>query len=111
MTLVQASSTASSSLATSSSVKPACVPTAVTNSRMSARFSVEEGTCSVNFRSIEVTSGLLRGPLREAPDGGWTVIHQLVDLVEAEELEHLLHFRDQAADLDVAAPLSDLLDE
>jgi hypothetical protein len=31
--------------------------------------------------------------------------------VEAEQLEHLLHLRDQAADLDVAPALPDLLDE
>ncbi len=44
MTFVQASSTASARRAVSFSLKPACSPMAATNSRMSARFSVEDGT-------------------------------------------------------------------
>src|SRR5262245_33143132 len=54
MTLAQASSTASSRFDISGSSSCACRPTAVTNSRISDRFSVDEGTCRVNFLSKEV---------------------------------------------------------
>src|SRR5215831_1852640 len=53
MTLAQASSTASSRFDISGSSSCAWRPTAVTNSRISDRFSVDEGTCRVNFLSME----------------------------------------------------------
>src|SRR3990172_1720861 len=109
MTLAQASSTASSSRPTSASSRPACWPTAVTNSRMRTRFSVDEGTVSKKRRSTPANSALPDGDVAEAPHRRLEVGQNVEDLRKAEDLEGGLDLRNRPADLDVPALPANLL--
>src|SRR3989304_9580726 len=113
MTLAQASSTASSSRPTSASSRPACWPTAVTNSRIRTRFSVDEGTVSRNRRSSlkgPANSALPHGDVAEAPHRRLEVRENVEDFREAEDLEGGLDLRNRPADLEVTALPANLLD-
>src|SRR5215216_3393217 len=112
MTLAHASSTASSSLAVSAASNPACCAVEPTNSRMSARFSVEEGTCSMNLRSIRSTYLFLpRRGFAETTFRALDVRAEVVERLEPENLEGLFDLLAEAADFNVAALVPDLLDE
>src|SRR3989304_407649 len=112
MTLAQASSTASSSRPTSASSRPACWPTAVANSRMRTRFSVDEGTVSRKRRSSlkgPANSALPDGDVAEAPHRRLEVRENVEDLRKAEDLEGGLDLRNRPADLEVPALPANLL--
>src|SRR5581483_2302787 len=113
MTLAQASSTASSIWPTLAAVSPACEPMVVTNSLISARISVDDGTCRVNcFSKAAMTfSALLHGSFGKSPDGGRQVIQHVVQILKSEDLERVSDLRDEAADFDVPALLAHLFDK
>src|SRR5688572_5211962 len=122
MTLAQASSTASSRFVISISSSCAWRPTAVTNSRISARFSVDDGTCSVNFLSMEgiLNDLLIETTPRSAPfhsarletlKSGLLIVEHFKNILKAQNLESVSDLWREAAYLDVAATVAHLFYE
>src|SRR4051812_45283941 len=107
MTLAHASSTASLSFSRSFSAKTDRRAESSTKSRIIARFTVSDGTESLNVCWACSTGD---PSLRELADGLLLGLRQVVELMESKELEHVKDLRREVRDFDVASEVADLLD-
>src|SRR4051812_25935681 len=107
MTLAQASSTASLSFCIAASSMGERRAGSSTKSRVIARVIVSLGTTSLKVCWACSTASASLG---ELADGLFFGLRQVVELMEAEELEHVEDLRCQIRDLDVAVEIPNLLD-